>query len=176
MSEATNKDEWITIAVIARPHGVAGEVSAEILTDFPERFLELESVGLCKSGDLLGEVRIEEAKFHQGRVLLKLAGYDTVDQAETLREARLVIPRSELFELPADNYYTFDLIGCEVVTSSGQQVGKVTAVHDYGASPLLEVKDGSHEYLIPLTHTICPDVNVANKRIVIEPPEGLLDL
>jgi 16S rRNA processing protein RimM len=169
-------DDLISIAVIARPHGVRGEVVADVLTDFPERFEELEAVKVVKHGTLVGELEIEAARFHQNRLLLKFAGYDTVERADELREARLVISHDELVELPADNYYEFDLIGCEVETLEGQRVGRVAAVNDFGAAPLLVVKDGGREHLIPLTYDICTEVDTGAKRIRIAPPEGLLEL
>jgi 16S rRNA processing protein RimM len=169
-------DDLISIAVIARPHGVRGEVVADVLTDFPERFEELAAVKVVRHGALLGELKIEDARFHKERLLLKFAGYDTVERAGELREARLVISRDELVELPADNYYEFDLIGCEVETVEGLRVGRVAAVNDFGAAPLLVVKDGGREHLIPLTRDICTEVDTGAKRIRIAPPEGLLEL
>jgi 16S rRNA processing protein RimM len=169
-------DELISIAVIARPHGVRGEVVADVLTDFPERFEEMEAVKVVKGGALVGELEIEDARFHKGRVMLKFAGYDTVERAETLRDARLVVSRDELIELPADTYYEFDLIGCEVETVEGRRVGQVAGVEDFGAAPLLVVKDGQREHLIPLTREVCIEVDTGAKRIRVAPPEGLLEL
>lgn len=169
-------DELISIAVIARPHGVRGEVVADVLTDFPERFEEMEAVRVMKGGALVGELELEDARFRKGRVMLKFAGYDTVERAETLRDARLVISREELIELPADTYYKFDLIGCEVETVEGERVGQVTGVNDFGAAPLLVVKDDHREHLIPLTREICIEVDTEAKRVRVAPPEGLLEL
>jgi 16S rRNA processing protein RimM len=171
-----NADELISIAVIARPHGVRGEVVADILTDFPERFEGLETVKVVRKGALVGELEIEDARFHKGRVMLKFVGYDTVEEAEKLRDARIVIGRAELTELPEDTYYEFDLVGCEVETVDGQHVGQVAAVSDFGAAPLLVVKEGGREHLIPLTRDICTEVDTEAKRIRIAPPEGLLEL
>lgn len=169
-------DDLISIAVVARPHGVRGEVVADVLTDFPERFAEMETVKIVQRGALVGELELEDARFHKGRVVLKFAGYDTVERAEMLRDARLVISRDELIELPADTYYEFDLIGCEVETVDGQRVGRVAAVNNFGAAPLLAVEEGGRERLVPLTRDICVEVDVEARRIRIAPPEGLLEL
>ncbi|HYE73743.1 MAG TPA: ribosome maturation factor RimM [Blastocatellia bacterium] len=174
--QSENIEDLISIAVIARPHGVRGEVTAEVLTDFPERFDELETVKVVKNGALIGELELEHFRFHKDRVLLKFAGYDTPEEADKLRDARLVISRDELIELPEDTYYEFDLKGCEVETIDGERVGQVIGVNDYGASPLLVVKDETKQYLIPLTHNICTEVDIEGKRIRIAPPEGLLEL
>ena len=78
--------------------------------------------------------------------------------------------------LPEDTFYEFDLVDCEVVTTKGEPVGRVAGVRNYGAAPLLVVIDGGRERLIPLASRICQEVDIARKRIVIDPPEGLLEL
>lgn len=173
---ATALEALISIARIARPQGVRGEVIADILTDFPERFAALDEVTLRRDGQLIGPLTLEQHRFHKGRVLLKFAGYDDADRAEELRGASVVIDREDLVELDDDEYFVFDLEGCAVVTTDGQPLGVVAKVEDYGAAPLLVVRDQSREILIPLTREICPDVNTKNKQIVVNPPDGLLDL
>ncbi|MEP7340984.1 MAG: ribosome maturation factor RimM [Acidobacteriota bacterium] len=176
VTESQIDDDPITIAYIARPQGIRGEVIADLLTDFPERFASLEILQVKKAnGDLLN-LRLESHRPHKGRILLKFAGYDTMDAAEDLRDARVIIEQDQLVKLPEDSYYEFDLIGCDVVMVSGEPVGRVTGVRHYGAAPLLAVGNGEREHLIPLVSCICPEVDVANKRVVIDPPEGLLEL
>lgn len=174
--EAAQSEQLISIARIARPQGVRGEVIADILTDFPDRFAELTEVALLRDGRVLGIFELEQHRFHKGRVLLKFAGYDDADSAEGLRGASVVIDREELIELEEDEYYLFDLEGCEVVTIDGQSLGMVVRVNDYGAAPVLMVKNQTREFLIPLTRDICPDVDIDHKKIVVNPPQGLLDL
>ncbi|MBL8204428.1 MAG: 16S rRNA processing protein RimM [Blastocatellia bacterium] len=174
--EAAQSEQLISIARIARPQGVRGEVIADILTDFPDRFAELTEVALLRDGRVLGIFELEQHRFHKGRVLLKFAGYDDADSAEGLRGASVVIDREELIELEEDEYYLFDLEGCEVVTIDGQSLGTVVRVNDYGAAPVLMVKNQTREFLIPLTRDICPDVDIDHKKIVVNPPQGLLDL
>jgi 16S rRNA processing protein RimM len=173
---AAKPDQLISIARIARPQGIRGEVIADILTDFPDRFAELDKVTLSRDGRIIGELELEQYRFHKGRVLLKFAGYDDPDKADGLRGASLVIHRDDLVELEEDEYYLFDLEGCEVVTVDGQVLGIVAKVQDFGAAPLLVVKNQTKEFLIPLTRDICPDVDTDNKKIVVNPPIGLLDL
>ena len=168
--------DLISIARIARPQGIRGEVIADLLTDFPERFATLETARLKKpNGDLLS-LRLENARPHKGRILLKFAGYDTMNAAEALRDARVMVSHDQLVKLPEDSFYDFDLIDCEVTTKDGQSVGRVGNVHNYGAAPLLVVEAGDKEHLIPLASSICIEIDVAQKRIVIDPPEGLLEL
>ncbi len=174
--DIAHNEQWISIARIARPQGIRGEVIADILTDFPDRFAALDEVTLLRDGKVFGLLNLEQHRFHKGRVLLKFAGYDDPDKAEELRGTSLVIHQDELVELEEDEYFLFDLEGCEVATMEGQPLGTVVKVEDFGAAPLLVVRNESKEFLIPLTREICPDVDTGNKKIVVNPPNGLLDL
>jgi len=177
MSSAPNEDELVSIARIARPQGIRGEVIADLLTDFPDRFARLAAVQVRRADGRLQSMALERARLHQGRVLLKFAGCDDRNEAETLRGANVLVPREQLVELPADTWYDFELVGCEVRTTDGQALGAVTGVQNFGAAPLLVVTgDHGREILIPLALSICVEIDPANKRIVVDPPEGLLDL
>jgi 16S rRNA processing protein RimM len=169
-------NELISVAYIARPQGVRGEVIADLLTDFPERFSKLSAVTVKKANGELVTLQLQTSRLHKGRVVLKFAGFDDMNSAEALRDARLLITADQLVKLPKDSFYDFDLVDCDIITADGQALGKVTGVQHFGAAPLLVVKDGDREHLIPLASSICTDVNVAQKRIIVDPPEGLLDL
>lgn len=172
-----DREELISIARIARPQGHRGEVIADLLTDFPERFAALDSVLVQDDRGEVTELELEDARMHKGRVVLKFAGFDDMNAAERLRNARVMITRDELVELPEDTWYDFDLIGCEVATVQGQALGRVEGVRQYGAAPLLAVRaEGRPEVLIPLALSICVEIDTANKKIVVDPPEGLLEL
>ena len=173
---AKDLDELISIARVLRPQGIRGEVIAEILTDFPDRFDEIDEVEIAWDNQIIGLLKLTRFRFHKNRVLLKFAGYDEPDKAEELRGVSLVIRRDELAELGADEYYLFDLEGCKVITIDDRMLGYVVKVDDYGAAPVLTVKGDEREYLIPLTHGICPEVDTESKKIVVNPPDGLLDL
>lgn len=172
-----DSEELISIARIARPQGNRGEVIADLLTDFPDRFADLDLVWVKRAeGDFLS-LRLENFRLHKDRVVLKFAGYDDINTAEGLRNAGVMITRDQLVSLPEDTWYDFDLIDCRVVTMEGADLGRVKDVQNYGAAPLLVVTTGQGtELLIPLALSICTEIDVANKRIVVNPPEGLLDL
>ncbi|MFN0087366.1 MAG: ribosome maturation factor RimM [Blastocatellia bacterium] len=181
MSPAAGTDpaeggELISIARIARPQGIRGEVIADLLTDFPERFAALEVAHVRWPDGRVEALGLERARMHKGRMLLKFAGCGDRDAAERFRDASVVIRREELVELPADTWYDFELVDCEVRTTAGVNLGRVVEIHRYGAAPLLVVKGEAREALIPLAHSICVEIDPANKRIVVDPPEGLLDL
>ena len=158
--------------------GIRGEVAAEVLTDFPERFADVESVTLRRGADERSAT-LEGHRFHKGRVLLKFAGVDTMSDAEQFVGFDVVVADDELYELPEgeDLYYDFDLVGCEVVSTSGEAVGTVASVMRTGGQELLAVRrPEGREVLVPFVDEICVEVDVAAKRIVVDLPEGLLDL
>ncbi len=167
--------DLVAIARIVKPRGLRGEVVAEILTDFPERFKDLESVTAVMPDASRRELKIEQHWFQSGRVVLKFAGYDTVELGETLRNAEICVAESEAVELEADEYFDWDLAGCRVETLDGTEVGIVREIMRNGGTEILVVDGGEKEYLIPFAETICPDVDVDNKLIRIDPPRGLLE-
>ncbi|MGE0882422.1 MAG: ribosome maturation factor RimM [Blastocatellales bacterium] len=169
-------DDLISVARIARPQGHRGEVIADLLTDFPDRFARLNTVTVKGSSGQSLSLRLENSRLHKGRIVLKFAGYDDMNRAEELRDSLVMIPRNQLVTLPEDSYYNFDLVDCDVRTASGESLGKVIEVQDYGAAPLLVVVNDDREFLIPLASSICVEIDTMNKRIIVEPPDGLFDL
>jgi 16S rRNA processing protein RimM len=176
IGEDVREDDLISVARIARPQGLRGEVIADLLTDFPERFARLARVYVKRADGRLLLLDLENSRPHKGRVALKFAGCDSISGAEELRDAHVMVLRDQLVKLPEDTYYDFDLIGCEAISAEGQYLGRVEQVQNYGAAPLLVVRDGARELLIPLVLSICVEISTERKRIVVNPPEGLLDL
>jgi 16S rRNA processing protein RimM len=174
--EDVSEDDLISVARIARPQGHRGEVIADLLTDFPERFARLARVYVKRGDGRLLLLDLENSRPHKGRVALKFAGCDSISGAEELRDSHVMVPRDQLVELPEDTWYDFDLVGCEAVSVEGQYLGRVEEVQNYGAAPLLVVRDGARELLIPLVLSICVEISTERKRIVVNPPEGLLEL
>ena len=173
-------DDLITVARIARPQGLRGEVIADLLTDFPEQFAQRKQVWLGRADGTARLAELEKARPHQKRIVLKFKGCDSCNDAELLRDLRVMIARAEAVELPENQFFHFDLIGCAIVTRDGETLGEVSDVQDYGAAPLLIVrqivKQAERELMIPLADSICVEIDTPHKRIVVELPEGLLDL
>src|SRR5215510_2456251 len=118
------EDDLISVARVVRPQGHRGEVIADLLTDFPGRFAELDRAYIKRADGRLLVLDLESSRAHKGRVALKFAGFDSMNSAEELRGASVMVSRDQLIELPDDTYYDFDLIGCEVVGAEGQQLGR----------------------------------------------------
>jgi 16S rRNA processing protein RimM len=122
------------------------------------------------------ERRIASVRFQQGRPIIALDGVETMNDAEALAGAELKVPAEALAPLPGGTFYRHDLVGCEVRTKDGQVVGKVTDVEGPLERSLLVIAAKGGEAMIPMVETICVEVDPAAKRIVIDPPEGLLEL
>ena len=119
-------------------------------------------------------MKIEGYWFQQKRLVMKFIGVDSIDDAETLRDAEICVSEENAVELADGEFFDWQLAGCDVVTVSGKQIGKVRELMRPGGTEILVV-DGDKEYLVPFAESICIEVDVDNKRIVIDPPEGLLD-
>ncbi|MBK8465564.1 MAG: 16S rRNA processing protein RimM [Chloracidobacterium sp.] len=170
-----NSSDLVAVANIVRTRGLKGEVVAEILTDFPERFELLDVVTAVRADGGRFELKIENHWFQNGRVILKFAGVDSVEGGETLRNVEICVPLSEAVELETDEYFDWELAGCKVETLDGEQIGKVRELMRTGGTELLVVEGETKEFLIPFANAICTEVDIENKLIKVDPPDGLLE-
>ena len=168
--------ELVVIARAVKVRGLKGEIVAELLTDFPERFEELEELVLVSPGGERSTKRLEDYWFQNDRVVLKLDGYDDVDAAKELVGFDFAVPEEQRVSLPEDHYYDWELEGCTVKTGD-TIIGVVKAVLKTGGAEILVVTgDDEKERLIPLAESIVVNVDIEAKTILVDPPEGLLDL
>jgi 16S rRNA processing protein RimM len=166
--------ELVAIAKIVKPRGLKGEVVAELLTHFPERFEGLKKVTAVREARDPFELKIEDHWFQKDRVVLKFAGFDTIESAETLRSVEICVPETEAVTLDEGEYFDWQLTGCKVEAIDGMSVGEVTGLMRTGGTELLVVI-GEKEFLIPFVTAICVAVDIENKLVVIDPPDGLLE-
>jgi 16S rRNA processing protein RimM len=169
-------DDMALIGRIVRPHGLRGDVVVHPETDFIEERFQPGASFWTRSAAGDEELTIRTARVHGGRPVVGFEHVSTVEQAEDLVGRELRVPEETLQPLGEGMYYLHQLEGCLVVTRGGEETGIVRKVEGgIGGSHL--VIDGTRgEILVPLADEICVEVDVAAKRIVIEPPEGLLDL
>lgn len=168
-------EDLVAVAKVARARGLRGEVVADVLTDFPERFEALEHVTAVKPDGGRLDLKIEKFWFQKDRIVLKFEGLDTVEAAEDLREAEICISEDEAVELEEDEFYDWELEGCTVETIEGDRVGTVKELMRAGGTEILVVSGDEKEFLIPFAEAICVAVDIENKSIKIDPPEGLLE-
>jgi 16S rRNA processing protein RimM len=170
-----NSEDLVTIANITKPRGLRGEVVADILTDFPERFDNLTKVFAVDENGKTSELEIEKFFFQKNRIVLKFKEYNSIEEAENLRNVEICIPESEAVELEEDEFFDWELEDCEVETLEGKKIGKVKEIFRAGENINLVVVDGKKDYMIPFVEAICPEVDIENKLIKVDLPEGLLE-
>jgi 16S rRNA processing protein RimM len=167
-----------------RPHGIRGEVAAEILTDFPDRLTRLKSAQLWNGRTAPRRALVRSCWLSHsrgGQAIFLFEGSDSISDAEKLVGLEVQIPLSERVSLPAGSFYVSDLVGCEVYErDGGKLIGRVRDLQFPGeelkGTPLLEVDSPGGELLIPLAEEICVRIDTAARRIEVVLPEGLDDL
>jgi 16S rRNA processing protein RimM len=192
---SSDSSTWTVLAHLLRPQGRKGEVLAELLTDFPARFSQRDQLFLAPVGftGSAAEARAISVTGHwlpvgrnQGRVVLAIAGVESIEQAETLAGLEVVVPTARRIELDGDEEYIDDLLDCTVFDKS-ERIGTVASV-DFpttpdgarrltDAAPLLTVLTAEgDEVLIPYVSSFLVSLSTADKRIDMNLPAGLLDL
>jgi 16S rRNA processing protein RimM len=182
-NDAAHDDGLVLVGQVAKPHGLRGEVVINPDTDWPDerfapgaRLLMRQAPQAPAAAARETMVTVATVRFHNGRPIVRFEGRDSIDQVETLGGATLWIRADSRPPLPEGHYYHDALIGCDVDTVAGARVGQVTRIDTFGSAPLLVVTDGRHEVLIPLAEAICVRIDPAARSIVIDPPEGLLEV
>ena len=176
LARSATWDEMAVVGRIARTHGIRGQVFVNLETDFPEERFQLGGELFVERGGQVERLMLTSVRFQQGRPVIGLEGVDSMDQARALAGSELRVPAERLMALPAGTFYRHDLAGCRVETRTGSIVGTVTDVEGTIHASRLVVAAAQGEILIPLVSAICPVIDAAAKRIVIDPPEGLLEL
>jgi 16S rRNA processing protein RimM len=169
------EEQWVTVALLGKTRGNRGELTALALSSKPERYETVREVYLFGPGaPEAGEKReVESVWFHDGTLILKFRGVDSISDAERLVGCEVRVPIAERAPLEEGEFFESDLIGCEVVErASGRSLGRVSAWQDAGGAGLLVVG----ELLIPFARAICVEIDPASRRIAVDLPEGLKEL
>ena len=161
---------------IARPHGIRGHVFVNPETDFPEERFAVGATLYCLRDGAIEPFVITAFRLQQGRPVVGLEGVSDMDQARELAGLEFRVPVEALMELPDGMFYHHQLIGCVVSTTEGQVVGPVAKVEGDTANTRLVVLTEAGEVLIPLALNICTSIEPGEKRIIIAPPPGLIEL
>ena len=167
----------LVVGRIGRAHGIRGDVFVAVRTDDPEARFAAGSV-LATDPAEVGPLTVTEARNHSGKLVVSFAGYTDRSAAETLSGVRLVIDSADL--PPSDDpeeFHDHELVGLAAVLGDGTPLGSVTEVVHGPAGDLLAIaREGGGEVLVPFILEFVPEVDVASGRVVLTPPEGLLDL
>ncbi|HXW46584.1 MAG TPA: ribosome maturation factor RimM [Streptosporangiaceae bacterium] len=168
----------LVVGRITRPHGVRGELAVEVRTDDPELRLAAGAV-LATEPAAAGPLTVTRARWHSGRLLLSFAGIADRDAADQLRGTLLVVDSGELEDIDdPDEFRDHQLIGLTVVGTDGTVVGEVSDILHYGQDLLVVTGTGERagaEIMIPFVAEMVPEVDLEGRRVVVDPPPGLLD-
>lgn len=166
--------EYLEIGKIVNTSGLKGLLKISPLTDDITRFEDLDIIYIQKAKDLI-EFKIQEVKYSKNMVLLKLEGIDTIEEAEKYRNCYIKINRKDAVELEDNSYFIVDIIGSEVFTEEGEDLGKVVDVFQTGSNDVYTVKNlEGKEILLPAIEDVIKNIDIENKKIVIHLMDGLI--
>ena len=176
--EPTGAPDGVSLGRVVGAHGLHGELRVRATADELMNLLSVQSVRLARDegGARPGEYQVESAR--QGRAgecRLVLRGVSDRDAAEALRGATVLVRSEDLPKLPPGEFYAYELVGCEVFTADGRSIGTVRSILETGASDVLVIEGADRgEQLVPAVEPLLRQVDLAARRIVIDPPPGLL--
>lgn len=173
---AAEWDEMALVGRIARPHGIRGQVIVNPETDFPDDRFTPDAVMYVRRADRVEAVTLTTVRFQQSRPVIGLRGVEDMDAALSYAGAELRVPADQLMPLPDGAFYQHQLVGCSVVTRSGEPVGTVRGLEGTLETSRLVVDGPNGDVLVPFARAICVAIDPVARRIVIEPPAGLLTL
>ena len=173
---APHDPDTVVVGRIGRPHGVRGEVTVDVRTDDPELRFVPGAVLRTDPADR-GPVTITRAHWHGTTLLLGLEGVDSREAAEAVRNTELLVDVADLPELEdPDSFYDHQLVGLTARLADGSALGEVAAVRHDAQELLVVRRPEAGQLLVPFVAAIVPTVDIAGGFVVIDPPEGLLDL
>lgn len=164
---------FIAIGRVIRPHGLRGELAIEVLTDFPERFDNIETIYL--GGPRQADAwQVATTRWHRDRILLTLQGCEDRTTAEGLRGLLVQIPIEEAMSLPEDEYYTYELVGLDVVTVDREELGRLSEVIFTNANEVYVVVGPRGQILLPAIADVIDHVDLGTGQMVVRLVEGLV--
>jgi 16S rRNA processing protein RimM len=176
-SEDSTQPKYLLLGEVLRPHGIRGELRMRILTDYPERITDLETIYIGKDPYEANAAayRVEHMRLHQAYGLLKLATIDDRTQAEPFRELFVMVDIADAVPLEEDEFYLYQLIGLKVETEAGEFLGEIQDVLETGANDVYVVKGEAYgEVLIPVTDETIVKTDIEAGVMVVNLPDGLL--
>ena len=167
-------EEYFEIGQIVNTSGLKGILKIKPFTDDIKKFSNLKTIYIKnKSG--LTEFKIEQVRYEKNMVMLKLAGIDTVEEAEKYRNLYIKILRDQEEELEEGSYYVVDILGCKVNTDANKELGKIVDVFQTGSNDVYVVKDEQgKQILLPAIKQVIKNVDIKNKIITVHLLEGLV--
>ena len=169
-------DAMVVVGRITRPHGLRGHVAVAAETDFVEERFRPGATVWMRRGGRETPLTIASSRVQRGRPVVAFEGLTRIEDVEGLAGLELRVPESALQPLEPGRYYEHQLVGCVVETVQNAQVGTVVRIEGGGGASRLVVSGARGEVLIPFALAICVDIDVAARRIRVNPPDGLLEV
>ena len=166
---------WVTIGFVRKPHGVAGYMKIGSLSDAPDRFKNLRQAWLEFPNGHREAIQIEQTRIQGEHLLIKFVGIDTPEQGARLAGAYIQTPMTEVGSLPEGEFYVFDLIGCQVVSDKGDEIGRIRDVMAMPANDVFIVDTPKGEALIPAVRDLVTAIDMQRRCIVVRLIPGLID-
>lgn len=165
--------KYIRIGKILNTHGIKGEVKVLSLTDYDERFEELDWIYI---EGIEEKFYINNIKYRPKDILISFKGYDNINQVERFKGKYLLIDESQKRELPEDTYYISDIIGLEAYTVNEEYLGKIMDILQAGSSEVYVIKNQQDkEIMIPAVKEFIPEISLKKGRITVKPIEGMIE-
>jgi len=169
-------EDLILIGHVVRPQGLTGLLRIVSYAQSKETFLKAGSVFLKTGQNELYERKVISIRPHRSVFLLKLSGLNSIDQAEAFRGTGILIKRDSLAKKDEDEFFWYELSGLDVYLTTGQYLGVLKEIFPTGSNDVYVVEGQGKEFLIPAIHQVVKEINIPQKRMIISPMKGLLDL
>lgn len=169
----TERHAWIEAGAVTRAHGIRGEVVVDLKSDLLDLIVDEMKVRITSPGGDESLRTIERARQHKGRLVVKLVGVDTRDDAEALRGHTFWLTRGQVGALPEGRYFVQDILGIDVFTDDGEHLGVVEEVLNMPASDIYVVRGEGREILLPVIDEVVLDVDIAGRKMVVHLMEGM---
>lgn len=169
-------DKMYDVGKIVNTHGIRGEVKVLRITDFEERFAVGEKLYLVRDNQATLELEVTGHRVHKQFDLLCFKGFDNINDVEIFKNSHLKIKEDQLTELETGEYYFHEIIDCEVYTVTGDKLGVIKEVLTPGANDVWVIEQlKGKDILIPFIKDVVKEINIKEKKVIIDPLEGLLD-
>jgi len=168
--------DLILIGHVIRPHGLTGLLRIVSYAQSRETFFQAGSLFMDRGNNEFEERKVIDIRPHGSSFLLRLSGLNSIEQAEIFKAARIYIRKDSLGEKDEDEFFYYELQGMNVYSITGHYLGVVKEIFPTGSNDVYVVEGQGKEFLIPAIHKVIKEINIAQKRMVISPIKGLLDL
>ncbi|MFH1625695.1 MAG: ribosome maturation factor RimM [Pseudomonadota bacterium] len=168
-------DELLVIGKIVTTHGIQGRLRVTSYAESPGTFSSRDFLSIKDRKGHIERYQLTHVEPHKNFLLVELSGISSIDEAEKLVGASILIEKSTLTSLPEDEYYWFEIIGMKVFTDSGTFLGEVERILETGSNDVYVIRNKEKEYLIPAIAEVVVTIDVSGKTMIVHPTEGLFE-